>query len=52
VYIKTGNSARVLNDVFKLLDKFNEEDSKSKTLIVESLDDIEYPGDGTLIFDT
>lgn len=52
VYIKTGNSSRVLNDIFKLLDKINnEEDPKSKTLIVESLDDIEYPGDGTLIFD-
>lgn len=52
VYIKTGNSSRVLNDIFKLLDKFNnEEDPQSKTLIVESLEDIEYPGDGTLIFD-
>lgn len=52
VYIKTGNSSRVLNDIFKLLDKINnEEDPKSKTLIVESLDNIEYPGDGTLIFD-
>lgn len=52
VYIKTGNSSRVLNDIFKLLDKINnEEDPKSKTLIVESLDDIDYPGDGTLIFD-
>lgn len=54
VYIKTGNSSRVLNDVFKLLDKYNKEedsDDQSKTLIVESISDIDYPGDGVLIFD-
>ena len=51
VYIKTGNSSRVLNDIFKLLDKYNEEDSQSKTIITESLDSLEYPGDGALIFD-
>lgn len=52
VYIKTGNSSRVLNDIFKLLDNYNDEDdAKNKTLIVESLKELKYPGDGTLVFD-
>ena len=53
VYIKTGNSSRVLNDIFKLLDDFNKnEDTQSKVIIVESLEKMEFPGDGMLIFDT
>lgn len=56
IYIKTGKKARLLNDVFKLLDGLNDpaENVGSKTLIVETLKqlktEIKYPGDGYLIF--
>lgn len=55
VYIKTGKSSRVLNDVFTLLDKYNSldvEGIKGKVIITESLETLEYPGEGCLIFDT
>ena len=56
IYIKTGKKARLLNDVFKLLDNLNDpkEDVGGKTFIVETLSDLQntfkYPGDGYLIF--
>ena len=36
VYIKTGNSSRVLSDVLALLDKVTESEIKSQTIIVGS----------------
>ena len=56
IYVKTGKKARLLNDVFKLLDNLNDpkEDVGGKTFIVETLSDLQntfkYPGDGYLIF--
>ena len=55
VYIKTGKSSKVLNDVFTLLDKYNTldvEGIRGKVIITESLESIDYPGEGCLIFDT
>lgn len=55
VYIKTGNSSRVLSDVLALLDKATESEIKSQTIIVGSLlemEQMEYPGDGFFIYNT
>lgn len=55
VYIKTGNSSRVLSDVLKLLDQVQESDIKSQTIIVGStleMEQMEYPGDGFFIYNT
>lgn len=55
VYIKTGNSSRVLSDVLKLLDQVQETDIKSQTIIVGStleMEQMEYPGDGFFIYNT
>lgn len=55
VYIKTGNSSRVLSDVLKLLDQVQEADIKSQTIIVGSLlemEQMEYPGDGFFVYNT
>lgn len=55
VYIKTGNSSRVLSDVLKLLDQVQEADIKSQTIIVGStleMEQMEYPGDGFFIYNT
>jgi hypothetical protein len=42
IYVKTGKKARLLNDVFKLLDNLNDpkEDVGGKTFIVETLSDL------------
>lgn len=53
VYVKTGNSSRVLSDVLSLLDKVPESEIKSQTIIVGSLlemEQMEYPGDGFFIY--
>lgn len=55
VYIKTGNSSRVLSDVLALLDKVTESEIKSQTIIVGSLlemEQMEYPGDGFFVYNT
>lgn len=55
VYIKTGNSSRVLSDVLALLDKATESEIKSQTIIVGSLlemEQMEYPGDGFFVYNT
>lgn len=55
VYIKTGNSSRVLSDVLKLLDQVQESDIKSQTIIVGStleMEQMEYPGDGFFVYNT
>lgn len=55
VYIKTGNSSRVLSDVLKLLDQVQEADIKSQTIIVGStleMEQMEYPGDGFFVYNT
>lgn len=55
VYIKTGNSSRVLSDVLKLLDKSSESDIGSRTIIVHStleMEEMEYPGDGFFVYNT
>lgn len=55
VYIKTGNSSRVLSDVLALLDKITESEIKSQTIIVGSLlemEQMEYPGDGFFVYNT
>lgn len=55
VYVKTGNSSRVLSDVLALLDKTTESDIKSQTIIVGSLlemEQMEYPGDGFFVYNT
>lgn len=55
VYIKTGNSSRVLSDVLKLLDQVQETDIKSQTIIVGStleMEQMEYPGDGFFVYNT
>lgn len=55
VYIKTGNSSRVLSDVLALLDKATESEIKSQTIIVGSLlemGQMEYPGDGFFVYNT
>lgn len=55
VYIKTGNSSRVLSDVLALLDKATESSISSQTIIVGSLQemqDMEYPGDGFFVYNT
>lgn len=55
VYVKTGNSSKVLSDVLKLLDKTTESDIGSKTIIVGSItemEEMEYPGDGYFVFNT
>lgn len=53
VYVKTGNSSRLLNDVFKLLD--NADDSGGSIILVGSqqeMESMEYPGDGYFVFNT
>lgn len=55
VYIKTGNSSRVLSDVLALLDRATESEIKSQTIIVGSLlemEQMEYPGDGFFVYNT
>ena len=55
VYVKTGNSSRVLSDVLKLLDQVQESDIKSQTIIVGStleMEQMEYPGDGFFVYNT
>ena len=55
VYIKTGNSSRVLSDVLKLLDQVKESEIKSQTIIVGStleMEEMEYPGDGFFVYNT
>ncbi len=55
VYIKTGNSSRVLSDVLKLLDQVQEPDIESQTIIVGStqeMEEMEYPGDGFFVYNT
>ena len=52
IYVKTGNKTRVLNDVFKLLDNLNKDNSGTKTIITTALERLKYPGDGYLVFDT
>lgn len=55
VYIKTGNSSKVLSDVLKLLDASTESDVGSKTIIVHStleMEEMEYPGDGFFVYNT
>lgn len=55
VYIKTGNSSRVLSDVLALLDKVTESEIKGQTIIVGSLlemEQMEYPGDGFFVYNT
>ena len=54
VYVKTGQNTRVLNDVFTLLDKFNDlddEEAVSKVIITDDISSLQYPGDGILVFD-
>lgn len=55
VYIKTGNSSKVLSDVLALLDKTTETEIQSQTIIVGStqeMEEMEYPGDGFFIYNT
>ena len=52
VYIKQGKSLKNLTDLFKLIDKksnkvLNKEES---TIIVNSINNLQYPGDGKFIF--
>lgn len=53
IYIKFGNSSRLLNDVISAIDKLSKEDI-SATLILEegqTINDIEFPGNGKLVYD-
>lgn len=53
VYIKSGNSSRLLNDIISTIDKLSKEDI-SATLILEegqTINDIEFPGNGKLVYD-
>lgn len=55
VYIKTGNSSRVLSDVLKLLDQVQDSEIQSQTIIVGStleMEQMEYPGDGFFVYNT
>lgn len=52
VYVKTGKKTRLLNEVFKLLDGITESNISSRVIITNSLNDIKYPGDGYLVFDS
>lgn len=53
VYIKSGNSSRSLNEVISAIDKLSSEDIKATTILGEgqTINNIEYPGDGKLIYD-
>lgn len=53
VYIKSGNSSRLLNDIISTIDKLSKEDI-SATLILEegqTINNIEFPGNGKLVYD-
>ena len=55
IYVKTGKQTKVLNDLFKLLDKnFSEpvEQVSSKAIITSDLKSLEYPHDGALVYDS
>ena len=55
IYVKTGKQTRLLNDLFKLLDKtFSEpaEAVSNKVIITQDLKTLEYPYDGALIYDS
>lgn len=55
IYVKTGKQTRLLNDLFKLLDKTLSEPSEvvsSKVIITQDLKTLEYPYDGALVYDS
>lgn len=55
VYIKTGNSSKVLSDVLELLDKSSDSDIEKHIIFVGStleMEEMEYPGDGFFVYNT
>lgn len=55
IYVKTGKQTKLLNDLFKLLDKTFEEPAEqvsSKVIITSDLKNLEYPYDGALVYDS
>ena len=54
VYIKTGNNLKLLNELFKQLDRINQkpvEEIKKSVIITQSIESLDYPGEGILVFD-
>lgn len=52
IYIKSGKQTKLLNDVFKLLDQIDVNKGGSKIITTSDINNINFPGDGFLVFDT